>query len=139
MVVEFVLVQQATCKLENKRWKLVELGRQTESISCIHEFYDTWWNVIYYLSKSIIENHVKYNRHTYRFSITSYSFTRPSDCTTRLCLAKVSWQAKAYLPLRPPLIHVLRKGPSYCTTGIGLAEGSGQASFFFWGGCGLVL
>ncbi len=34
-VVEFVFVQQVTCKLGKEKQKLVELRRQTESISCI--------------------------------------------------------------------------------------------------------
>lgn len=131
IVVEFVLVQQVTCKLGNERWKTSWIGKAGRKYIVYPWIVRYMVECIYYLLKFVIENHVKYHRHTYRFSINSYSFTRPSDCTTRLCLAKVLWQAKAYLPLLSPLIHVLWKGPSYCATRIGLAKGSGQASVFF--------
>ncbi len=92
----------ATSHLQTWKAKMVTswnwVGRQ-KVYPCIHELYDTLWNESIIPLKWVIKNNVKYDRHTYRFSINSYSFTRPSDCTTTLCLAKVSWQAKAQLPL----------------------------------------
>ncbi len=108
-------------------------GRQ-KVLSCIHEFHDTWWNVIYYLSKSIIEHHVKYNRHTYRFSINSYILSHGQVIVPPDFLPGQSFMASPGIPTTSISIN---SGPSYCTTRIGLAKGSGQTSVFFF--LGLIL